>query len=332
VSVVLAVDGGGSKTDAALVRDDGAVLGFARGPLSHPHIIGVKASADVIDALAGEVGATADLAMLLLAGLDFPDEEAAYEAEARERGWAGRVVVGNDTFAVLRAGSDRGWGVAVTCGHGINCVGVAPDGRRIRFPSLGEISGDWGGGGDIGRAAQWAAARSEDGRGPRTSLEQLVPAYFGLASPADLARHLHLGRISVRRLAELAPLTLAAAADDPVAAAIVDRQAAEVVAMAGAALRRLDLTEEAVDVVLGGGVLQSGNGRLLAAVEAGLREVGPRLLVHAPASPPIVGAALLGLDELAVGQEAHARVRSELGSLVASYAEAATEASSGSAT
>jgi len=64
----------------------------------------------VLDALAAKVGAPADLAVLLIAGLDFPDEEDAYQAEAARRGWAPEVVVGNDTYAVLRAGSERGWG------------------------------------------------------------------------------------------------------------------------------------------------------------------------------------------------------------------------------
>jgi N-acetylglucosamine kinase-like BadF-type ATPase len=312
MSTVFAVDGGGSKTDAALVREDGALVGFARGPLSHVHVLGPRGSGDVVDGLAAEVGAPADLAVLLLAGLDFPDEEEAYLAEAGRRGWAEEVVVGNDTYAVLRAGTDSSWGVAVTCGRGINCIGEAPDGRQVRFPSLGEISGDWGGGGDVGSAAQWAAARSEDGRGPRTSLEQLVPEYFGVGTPAELAREMHLGRIARRRLDELAPLVLAAAEEDDVAAEIVDRQAAEVVAMAGAALRRLDLTAEAVDVVLGGGVLQSGNRRLLDGIESGLREVGPRLSVRVASSRPIVGAALAGLDRLGAPPEAHARAREEL--------------------
>lgn len=294
------------------MRDDGAVLGVARGPLSHPHHIGVKASADVIDGLAAEVGAPADLAVILLAGLDFPDEEEVYEAEAASRGWAAETVVGNDTFAVLRAGTERSWGVAVTCGHGINCVGVAPDGRHLRFPSLGEISGDWGGGGDIGLAALWSAARSEDGRGPRTSLEQLVPAHYGAATPAQLSRQVHLGHIDRLQLDELVPLVLAAAADDAVAAEIVERQASEVVAMAGAALRRLDLLAEEVDVVLGGGVLQSGDRRLLSSIEAGLRELGPRLSVRVAQSRPIVGAALVGLDRIGADDSARARLRDEL--------------------
>ena len=72
--------------------------------------------------------------------------------------------VGNDTLAVLRAGTERGWGVAVVCGAGINCVGVAPDGRSVRFPALGRITGDWGGGYDVGLEALYVAARGEDGR------------------------------------------------------------------------------------------------------------------------------------------------------------------------
>jgi N-acetylglucosamine kinase-like BadF-type ATPase len=303
------------------------VLGFARGPLSHPHHIGVEASADVLDALAAEVGAPADLAVLLLAGLDFPDEEESYAAEAERRGWAAEVVVGNDTFAVLRAGSASGWGIAVTCGSGMNCVGVGPDGRHIRFPSLGPISGDaMDGAGAVGLAAVAAAARSEDGRSPTTVLERLVPEHFGCATPVELAREVHAGRIPWRRLGELAPLVFEAAEKDEVAAEIVDRQATEVVAFVRAAVNRLDLAEQAVEVVLGGGVLQAGNVRLLSGIEAGLREVGPRLLVHVAMSRPIVGSVLLGLDRLGASTDAQERARSELDRATQSVGDVAGDA------
>jgi N-acetylglucosamine kinase-like BadF-type ATPase len=289
------------------------VLGFTRGPLSHPHHIGVEASADVIDRLAAEVGVPADLAVLLLAGLDFPDEEDAYAAEAERRGWASEVVVGNDTFAVLRAGSATGWGVAVTCGSGMNCVGVGPDGRHARFASLGPISGDaMDGAGAVGLAAVGAAARSEDGRSPKSVLERIVPEHFGCATPSDLAREVHGGRIPWRRLGELSPLVFEAADTDAVAAEIVDRQAVEIVAFVRAAVKRLGLAEAEVEVVLGGGVLQAGNARLLAGIEAGLREVGPRLLPHVATSRPIVGSVLLGLERLGAGPGAYERARSEL--------------------
>jgi N-acetylglucosamine kinase-like BadF-type ATPase len=289
------------------------VLGFARGPLSHPHHIGVEASADVIDALATQVGAPADLAVVLLAGLDFPDEEETYAAEAKRRGWAAEVVVGNDTFAVLRAGSASGWGVAVTCGAGMNCVGVGPDGRHVRFPSLGAISGDaMDGAGAVGLAAVGAAARSQDGRSPKSALERIVPEHFGCATPIELAREIHGGRISSRRLGELAPLVFEAAETDAVAAEIVDQQAAEVVAFVRAAVHRLGDVDQAIEVVLGGGVLQAGNVRLLEGVERGLREIGTPLVVHVATSRPIVGSVLTGLDRLEASTAAYERARREL--------------------
>jgi N-acetylglucosamine kinase-like BadF-type ATPase len=281
----------------------------------------------VIDELAARVGTPADLAVLLVAGLDFPDEEGAYRAEAERRGWGADVVVGNDTFAVLRAGSANGWGVAVTCGSGMNCVGVAPDGRHARFASLGSISGDtMDGAGAVGLAAVGAATRSEDGRSPKSVLERLVPAHFGCATPVELAREVHGGRIPWRRLGELAPLVFEAAETDSVAAEIVDRQAAEVVAYVRAAVQRLGLAEEEVEVVLGGGVLQAGNARLIGGIEAGLREVGPRLLVHVATSRPIVGSVLLGLDRFDAGPDAYERARRELDRATESVGDVAGDA------
>lgn len=321
--VVLAVDGGGSKTHLALVGADGGVLSLVRGPSSSPHRLGVAGCLELLDGLLGDAvaeaglperdGAVADIGWLLMAGVDFPSEERELSHAVSRAGWATRTTVANDTFAVLRAGTERGWGVAVVCGTGINCVGVAPDGRHARFPSLGATTGDWGGGFDVGLAAVSAAARAADGRGPATTLEEAVPAHFELRTPQELAEAIHRGRIPLRRVAELPPVVFAEAARDVVAAAIVDRLAAEVVALARVALERLDLTHRPAEVLLGGGLLQAGDGRVASAVERGLREVGPDLVVRRTASPPIVGAALLGLDELGAAPEAQERAREELG-------------------
>ena len=310
----IAVDGGNSKTDVALVRDDGEVVATARGVGSSPYHLGVDGSLAVIGGLLEQAGASlpVEAAELLLAGVDFPSEEEAVRAGIERRGWAQRVAVDNDTFAVLRAGTDAGWGVAVVCGAGINCVGVAPDGSQWRFRALGWTTGDWGGGPDVGREAVYAAARSEDGRGPKTALERAVPAYFGLESPSELAEAVHFGRIDGARVMELAPVVVAAAADDPVAAAILDRLAVEVVALARVAIRRLGLENEPVDVLLGGGLLRRPAPGLLASIERGLAEVGPRITVQATSAPPILGAALLALDALDAEPSAYERVRSQL--------------------
>jgi N-acetylglucosamine kinase-like BadF-type ATPase len=317
--IVIAVDGGNSKTDLALVASDGTLLSLVRGPLSSPHHVGVDGCLDVLEQLLRGAhvqagvrdgsGPVAEVGAFLMAGVDFPNEERELQQVLDARGWAVRNSVGNDTFAVLRAGTERGWGVAVVCGSGINCVGVAPDGRHARFPALGEITGDWGGGYDVGMAALSAAARSEDGRGPKTSLEHDVPAHFGFSTPRELAEAIHRRQLSASRVIELAPLVLASATGDAVAAGIVDRLAAEVVALATAALAQLELTSEPAEVLLGGGLLQAGDGRLLDAIERGLHAIGPSLTIRPTDAPPIVGAALLALDELGAGAEAQARLR-----------------------
>jgi N-acetylglucosamine kinase-like BadF-type ATPase len=316
---VIAVDGGASKTHLALLGRDGALLELVRGPESSPQNLGLERALGVLDRLFEQAGAKAgeaEVAQLNMSGVDFPSEERELREAIEARRWAERIVVDNDTFAVLRAGTERGWGVAVVCGTGINCVGVSADGRHARFPALGTITGDWGGGSDVGNAALSAAARSQDGRGPRTSLEQAVPAHFGLETPHELAEAIHRGTIRSRRLLELSPVVFAEAERDEVAAGIVERLASEIVAMARVALERLELQDERAEVLLGGGLLQ-GDGRLTSTVEDELRRLAPKATVAAPESPPIVGAALLGLDALGAGVDAQARAREELEAAVA---------------
>jgi N-acetylglucosamine kinase-like BadF-type ATPase len=193
----------------------------------------------------------------------------------------------------------------------MNCVGVAPDGRHVRFPALGDITGDWGGGYDVGLAALGAAARSEDGRGPKTALEQLVPSYFDCATPLELGRSIHRGEISRRRVVELAPLVMAEAETDAVAWSIVDRLVGEIVTIARTAADRLDFSE--TEVLVGGGLMRTAGDDVLERIADGL---GVGLTLRRTSAPPIVGAALLGLDELGAGSAAQERLRYELGAAV----------------
>src|SRR5438105_631480 len=274
---MLAVDGGNSKTDLALLTSAGEVLALVRGPLSSPHHLGLDGALEVLEHLLEDAARDAgirkngtpiaEVGALLLAGADLPEEEEELRKRIVERGWAHTTFVGNDTLAVLRGGTDAGVGVGVVCGAGINATGIAADGRTVRFLALGTITGDWGGGFDVGLAALAAAARSEDRRGPKTVLEQLVPQHFGLATPQAVGEAIHGGRISVQRMMELSPLVLEIATDDDVARDIVLKLAHEVVAMVRAVLLRLDLLEEPVQVALGGGVLQAGTPLLLGTIE-----------------------------------------------------------------
>ncbi len=318
--LLLAVDGGNSKTDVLLLDRSGRVLSHVRGPSCAPVHHGLDGAMDILDLLVrkafaaalapGEEPVRPAVGVFALAGADLPHEEEQLLAACQGRGWVQRAVVRNDAFALLRAGTDRGWGVAVVCGAGMNAVGVGPDGAVVRFPALGAISGDWGGGYDVGLAALAAAARAQDGRGAPTRLATAVPAHFGLADPLAVTEALHLGTLPLSRLVELPPALFDAARHgDEVAREVVLRLADEVTAFALATIRRLALPQDDVDVVLGGGLLRAGLPLLDDAVRAGIQRQAPGARVLVVDCEPVVGAGLLALTEAGAPPVAAAALR-----------------------
>lgn len=328
-AALLAVDGGGSKTDVALLKRDGTVLGAAHvsgqvdgrtwatwGHILDAQRLRVHAGIDEAARRAGldpDQGPIADVGAFCLAGADLPADDRRLLKWMRSSGWVNEPILRNDTFAVLRAGTDRSWGVAVVCGFGTNCAGVAPDGRVARFPAIGPISGDWGGANELGALAAWHAFRSQDGRGPKTTFQRSVPAYFGLRTPRQLMEAVYFDRIPEVRLAELAPLVFTEAQQgDAVARELLDRQADEIVLMATTAMRRLQMRDLDVEVVLGGGVFRSRDPEFFGRIREGLVAFAPQATVHRLTEPPIIGAALIGLDALHATKAARATARASL--------------------
>src|SRR6266566_4157243 len=320
---VLAVDGGASKAEVALVDVKGNLIAAARRRGSYHFGLGYNGSLDALTKAIKAIRrrgnsdssqAVAALGIFCLAGADIPIDDRRIAAELERQGWTRKTIVRNDTFAVLRAGTDRKWGVAVVCGTGMNCAGVGPDGRSVRFPSFGELSGDRAhGGGWLGRSALGAAIRARDGRGPRTLLEQLVPAHSGMSRPTAVMEAVYTGKLDSHRLSEGAPLVFqAAGAGDRVAQALIEEIVEEIVVTANAAIRRLRLTQRDVHVVLGGGVLRAADDKLIARITAGVRRQAPQAQILHLEAPPVLGAALIGLDELDATAGARARLRSKL--------------------
>ncbi len=318
-AAVLAVDGGNSKADLALVGRDGRLLAAVRGPtISHQQVgvvNGIARLRELATHAAAEAGIStrpgeplAELAMYCVAGADFPREVKLLTEAVEASGLSAKSTVLNDTLAPLRAGTDRPWGVVLICGAGVNAAGVGPGGKTARLDALGPISGDSGGGRDLGMAALGAAVRARDGRGPRTTFERLVPKHFGLSRPQAVTRAMYDGRIAEDRVRELAPVVFAAAAaGDAVARSLLDRQADELARMAIAMIRRVGLARREFDVVLAGGVFQNHDDQFIGRLTAAIREVAPKARLEVLHAPPLLGAALLGLDRLGVTRPATER-------------------------
>ena len=321
-AAVLAIDGGNSKTDVCLVSAEGSLLGYARGAGSNHQNIGIDAAVDVLAGLVGDAATEAGIsarstlaqhAAVYLAGADFPAEVDMLRERVSRAGWASAVSLDNDTFALLRAGTKAANRIAVVCGAGINCVGVSAAGELIRFPSVGDISGDWGGGATLGIEALFLAVRAEDGRGQPTALREAIMEHFGTASVGDVTAALHFGELQRSRLHELVPVLLrVAAAGDGPARAVVDRLAEEVFLFARAALDRLGLRNQPTDVVLGGSILGARDPLLMEGVSGRVEAYAPHVNLLVVDDPPVVGAALLGLDAIGASADAEIAARTTL--------------------
>ena len=163
--LVLGVDAGGTKTDAALAdATTGEVVASVRlGPANHEGI-GWTAAADALRTSVTAVCAAADVPAAAitasawgLAGLDWPEDGVRYREIVDSLGLAGPTLVVNDAFLCLEL-VPPGPAVAVVAGTGMVAVARDASGRTARTLGVGAGHGEWGAGGEVVRAAVEAVA------------------------------------------------------------------------------------------------------------------------------------------------------------------------------
>ena len=174
--VVLGVDGGGTKTLAAVADRDGAVVAFAQGldtnPLDQPrwrdHLAAV-----VRGALVGVDPATLAAAAF---GLPVHGEVAALSAE--QQGLAQQLVgaasVRNDVHTAHEGAFAGGPGVLLLAGTGSMCWAADAAGRVVRVGGWGDGFGDEGSAYWIGHAGLVRTARILDGRAEGAAFAQAI--------------------------------------------------------------------------------------------------------------------------------------------------------------
>ncbi len=305
-SVIVAIDGGGSKTDVAVVdQSSGRILGRHRGPGCSHHELGGTEAARRIDAavLAALAAASTGAdqvghAGCYLTAIDLPEDEAVMTPLLARTAWGGRsLTVANDLFALLRVGTQAPDAAVVVCGTGINGLAVRSDGATARVPALGRCSGDWGGSADLVEEALWCAARAEDGRGRHTALRELVLAWTAATSVREVSAAVHRGELDTADWRGRVPEIFAMAqSGDEAARGLVQRQGREIGLLAAALLERLDLHARGVPVIVGGGIGASGDPLMMSAVDAALSPRAPAAVVTVVDAAPIDGAIALAMQ------------------------------------
>jgi N-acetylglucosamine kinase-like BadF-type ATPase len=299
--LVLGVDGGGSKTHAMVADERGETLAFASSGRSNWEDTGLDgARAALSEAITGALSAAGvkpgDLAASAfgLAGLDWDQDRPMLAALVDPLGLGGPRRLDNDSFIALRAGTAQPFGVVVIAGTGTVAAGRDPAGRTFRTMGLSPMYGDFGSATDVAEEAVHAVADAWTGRGPATSLSELLPPLAGCGSPVELLQRLSRGAIP---LPPAAPLVLGqAAAGDPACREIVMRAGAALGSSAALVARRLGLDREVFETVMAGGLFR-GRSRLLEATLAEeLHRVAPGAVPVRLACKPVIGAVIEALE------------------------------------
>jgi len=322
-ALIVGVDGGNSKTHILVADTRGTLLAWVRVGGTNPQGIGLAAAAGrlrsgIDDALtrAKHGGERPEAVALCMAGIDTPRDARAVRGALAGRGAAriaNRLSTRNDSEAGLRVATSDGVGIVIVGGAGVNAIGVNEQGKTARFAALGDISGDFGGGGGLGVAALGAAVRAQEGRGPRTSLGRAILRATGLPSLRALLDAVLDDRVPHGGVGALARVLLEESErGDRVAREIETLMIDHAVAYAVAAQRRAPSRRRRIPIVLIGSTILSSlpgyRSRLYAALIAAIPNAEMRPLRE----PPALGALLYALDESGAGPTARARAEISL--------------------
>jgi N-acetylglucosamine kinase-like BadF-type ATPase len=319
VTLVLGVDGGGSKTHAMVADERGETLGFASSGRSNWEDAGLGGAGAALEAAitgaleaAGVRAGDLDASAFGLAGLDWDSDRPMLAALVDPLGLGGPRWFDNDSFIALRAGTGQPFGVVVIAGTGTVAAGRDPAGRTFRTFGLEPMYGDFGSATDVAEEAVHAVADAWTGRGPATTLSELLPPLAGCGSPVELLERLSRGAVP---LPPAAPLVLQeAAAGDPASTAIVIRAGTELGETAALVARRLGMDRMAFELVMAGGLFRGGSRLLETTLTGALHRAAPRARPVLLACKPVVGAVIEALDLAGAGTGPAVRER-----LVASF-------------
>lgn len=302
-SIVIGVDGGGSKTHVIVADADGRERVSAEGGPSAIAPGRAARSADAIaaavaTALAGEDLEQTTVAVLVvgLAGVGREEERRALELELSRRSLAEEVFVEPDAAIALADAFGEGPGVLLVAGTGSIAYGRGPTGEVARCGGWGPNIGDEGSGTWIGRRALSVVAAAADGREPPTALTGAILTAAQVNEPEDLIPWIAAADNAL--IAALAPVVFTVAHSDARANAIVDFAAEELVLHVRSLAQRLFGDERAaVPVALAGGLLKRGS-LLRRKVEHRLKVATPGATIRSEPVVPARGAVRLALQHL----------------------------------
>lgn len=303
---VIGVDGGGTKTTAALVGEDSRVRARATAGASNYRSVGMdSASANITAAVTTalrDANMSADEIVgvcMCLAGFDTDLDVAVPRLASHALGFSGPVILENDVVGAWAGATGAAPGIVVISGTGATGLGMNARGEFWRTDGWDTLLGDDGSGYAIGREAIRAAIRMLDGRQQPTSLVRTLGKVYDVRDAEGMRRLVDgapFGKFEVAAFA--LHVDEAAKAGDPVARGIIQQAGRDLGANVATIARILRMADEAFPISTVGSVIQSGP-LIEEPFMAVVREAAPHATLRPALHPPEVGAAVLAFKRIA---------------------------------
>ncbi len=303
---IVGVDGGGTKTDILLCREDGSCCGRTVVGGSNHQLIGLEQAGKTllsgIEALLESQGVKRkELAAVCLglSGADFEEDIRALEGIIAPLGQQVPCKVINDAWLPLAAMAPTGAGAVSICGTGHNTAVRMADGKRLQISALGYVLGNWGGGNMLTTQAMHAAMRAAEHTGEATRLTEELPRAYGQADMLALQREFYLNHCQGMYAAPVPQMVSRLAAEkDAVCIRLLEHDGRVQAEMTAGLIAHAGLQARSLPVVLAGGLyLKDTSGYLVKGYREELLRRCPKARLMLLDKPPVVGAALLALQE-----------------------------------
>lgn len=306
MTFVLGIDQGGTKTVSALATLKGEILGvgYAQGSTHISH--GIEHAMAQVELSLSSAWKDAGLepsALLSvgagMSGADFDEEYLLLRHSLQSLLGTQKVRVENDVMIGMRAGTKAQWGAALSVGTGVNVAVRSPDQREFIFGYY--IEDHWQGAIAIGRHAIRRVFDAYAGLGGSTLLTEALTERYGVKDAHELLKTYVTQPERFRDIKELAPLVdeLGLQGDD-VCIDIINRFAAQYGHYICAGLRRLDMLNLPVEIVLSGSVMKSKAPWFRETMIHRIHQDAPRAYLVDARYEPVVGGLLSALELMQV--------------------------------
>ncbi len=301
---ILGIDQGGTKTAAAVMREDGFIVGQAVAKGAYFPNEGVESAVMAIrEAVEGALKSAGihigDIALSVagIGGVDWPGDDALLGEALQKKLSVEEIFVCNDAVIAFYSGTLRSHGAVICAGTGMNGALIDREGRQFVYGDYMEEKAQ--GGSALARRAARKVFDAELGLCPPT---KLTPLFLGQAAVPDVDTLLkrYMTESGFRKeLRFLVPqIMMVAERGDEVACGLIFEFAEEIVDYIEAGFRRMNMNPEEEEIVLAGSVFKGTENPLTKQV---IKRIGERFQganVMRACYEPVVGACIMGLCRL----------------------------------